>query len=55
MRITFGFVGRVQGVKMLIRGLFSELLDLYLSLSDHSLADVGCTQVVDSPKTGIAV
>ena len=39
---------------MLICGLFPELLDLYLSLSDHSLADVGCRQVVDSPKTGIA-
>jgi hypothetical protein len=26
-RIAFGFVGRVRGVKMLIRGLFSEFLD----------------------------
>ncbi len=53
-RITFGFVGRVRGVKMLICGLFSEFLDHYLSLSDHSLANVECKQDADSPKTGIA-
>ena len=54
-RITLGFVGRVRGVKMLMRGLFSELLDYYLSLSAHSLADVECRQEVNSSKTGIAV
>ena len=39
---------------MPICGLFSELLDLYLLLSDHSLADVEGRQIVDSSKTGIA-
>ncbi len=39
---------------MLMRGLFSELLDYYLSLNAHSLADVERGQGVNRLKTGIA-
>ncbi len=53
-RITLGFVRRVWGVKMLMRGLFSEFLNYYLSLITHSLADVERRQRVNRPKTGIA-
>ena len=52
--ITLGFVGRVRDVEMLMRGLFSELLDYYLSPSAHSLADVARKPEVNRPKTGIA-
>ena len=54
-RITFGFWERALRVKTLTCGLFSEFLDYYLSLSNHSLTDVECRQEADNPKTGVVV
>jgi len=52
-RTTFGFCERALRVKTLTCGLFSEFLDYYLSLSNHSLTDVECRQEADNPKTGV--